>query len=64
MIINSELQTVKINNSLFMAKSDRAKKKNIERYKQACHKTNIYEQLLKNEQQLKAKQNEKIQEVH
>ena len=63
-MINSELQTVKINNSLFMAKSDRAKKKNIERYKQGCHKTNIYEQFLKNEQQLKAKQNEKIQEVH
>ena len=63
-MINSELQTVKINNSLFMAKSDRAKKKNIERYKQGCRKTNIYEQLLKNEQQLKAKQNEKIQEVH
>ena len=63
-MINSELQTVKIGNSLFMTKSDKAKKKNIQRYKQGYHKTNIYEQLLKNEQQLKVKRNEKIQEVY
>ena len=62
-MINSELQSIKIGNSLFKSKSDKAKKKNFERYKQAYHKFSIYEQLLINEQQSKAKQNEKIQEV-
>jgi hypothetical protein len=63
-MINSELQTIKIGDSLFKSKGDKAKKKNFERYKKAYHKFSIYEQLLKNEQQLKAKKNEKVQEVY
>jgi hypothetical protein len=63
-MINSELQSIKIGDSLFNAKSDKAKKKNFERYNQGYHKTSIYEQLLKNEQQVKAKKNEKIQEIY